>query len=477
MFSVKENTQGKMKGMLINEIPYVNHYFHDNNDSNMVTGVSYGRADAGSISEAFDSVGNASSSSSLSFMNPFYDTSDHGTVNPTVRYMDSVPVKNKPNGDYVFNDVPYQLALCENLQRLNIGGEQKNYCNSNTGQFRVDPDGDLVGLNHPLSNGVGGFNEDAFYGYHHPVGLRLGCDVNDSMGSFSFLSKRNSSAQYNDDYSYMRLLKVEQEKDHCSRDLQLQMPSGVNNDVIDTPWPNDGCFYKTTQQRGLINDGGLRNSQYFNPLVEFDMGCKLPTVKQKAGEISNDGIKLHPPLPPMASAEELGAFSYEDTFIVDGKLPTCAVDKKSNRSKASKKKLKERSQEKEPVPDFMSRHEQSSNRGAYQNGLLQDICSEMLMRPFYCSLTDLKGYIYLISKHQLGCRFLQRVFDEGNSEDTKLIFTEILPHIVELMMDPFGNYLIQKLLDFCNEDQKLQIVLMLTRRRGELVSICFNSHG
>lgn len=473
MFSVKENAQGKMKGTLINEVPYVNPYFHDNNGSNMFTGVSYGRADAGSISGAFDSVGNGSSSSSMSFMNPFCDTSDHGTLNPTVRYMDSGTVKNKPNGDYMFN-VPYQLGLCEPFQRLSIGGEQKNYSNSNIGQFRVDPDGDLVGLNPPFSNGVGGgFNEDAFYGYYQPVGLRLGCDVNDSMES---LSKRNSSAQYNDDYSYMRLSKEVQEKHHCSRDVQVQMPCGVNNDV-NMPWPSDGFYYKT-QQHELINDGGLRNSsQSFNPLAEFDMGCKLPTVKQKAREISNDGIKLHPPLPPMANAEELRAFSYEDTFIVDGKVPACAVDKKSNRSKASKKKLKERSQEKEPVPDFMSRHEQSSNRGAYENAPPQDICSEMLMQPFYCSLADLKGHIHVISKHQLGCRFLQRVFDEGNSEDKKLIFTEILPHIVALMMDPFGNYLIQKLLDFCTEDQKLQIVLMLTRRRGELVSICFNSHG
>lgn len=457
MFSVKENAQGKMKGTLINEVPYVNPYFHDNNGSSMVTGVSYGRADAGSISGAFDAVGNGSSSSPMSFVKPFYDTSDHGTLNPTVRYMDSGTVKNNPNGDYMFS-VPYQLGLCESLQRLAIGGEQKNYSNSNTGQFRVDPDGDLVGLNPPFSNGVGGgFNEDAFYGYQQPVGLRLGWDVNDSMES---LSRRNSSAQYNDDYNYMRLSKA----------------SGVNNDV-NMPWPGDGFYYKT-QQHELIDDGGLRNSsQSLTPLAEFDMGCNLPTVKQKAREISNDGIKLHPPLPPMANAEELRAFSYEDTFIVDGKLPACAVDKKSNRSKASKKKLKERSQEKEPVPDFMSRHEQSSNRGAYENGPPQDICSEMLMEPFYCSLADFKGSIYFISKHQLGCRFLQRVFDEGNSEDKKLVFTEILPHIVELMMDPFGNYLIQKLLDFCIEDQKLQIVLMLTRRRGELLSICFNNHG
>lgn len=34
---------------------------------------------------------------------------------------------------------------------------------------------------------------------------------------------------------------------------------------------------------------------------------------------------------------------------------------------------------------------------------------------------------------------------------------EILDHLVELMMDPFGNYLIQKLLDRCSEEQRLQV--------------------
>lgn len=34
---------------------------------------------------------------------------------------------------------------------------------------------------------------------------------------------------------------------------------------------------------------------------------------------------------------------------------------------------------------------------------------------------------------------------------------EVLDHLVELMMDPFGNYLIQKLLDRCSEEQRLQV--------------------
>ena len=40
-----------------------------------------------------------------------------------------------------------------------------------------------------------------------------------------------------------------------------------------------------------------------------------------------------------------------------------------------------------------------------------------------------------------------------------IVFDGIIDNVVELMMDPFGNYLVQKLLDVCREEQKLHIVL------------------
>ncbi len=37
------------------------------------------------------------------------------------------------------------------------------------------------------------------------------------------------------------------------------------------------------------------------------------------------------------------------------------------------------------------------------------------------------------------------------------MFPEVLGNIVELMVDPFGNYLVQKLLDRCSEQQRLEV--------------------
>ncbi|KAK7400310.1 hypothetical protein VNO78_11515 [Psophocarpus tetragonolobus] len=103
-------------------------------------------------------------------------------------------------------------------------------------------------------------------------------------------------------------------------------------------------------------------------------------------------------------------------------------------------------------------------------------CSFPLL-PKYSSLSEAQGYIYLMAKDQHGCRFLQKMFDEGTPEDVQVIFNEIIDHVVELMMNPFGNYLMQKLLDVCNEEQRMHILLIITEEPGQLVRISLNTHG
>ncbi|ESQ27302.1 hypothetical protein EUTSA_v10018339mg [Eutrema salsugineum] len=93
------------------------------------------------------------------------------------------------------------------------------------------------------------------------------------------------------------------------------------------------------------------------------------------------------------------------------------------------------------------------------------------------NMCDIQGYVYLMAKDQHGCRFLQRVFDQGTPLDAMIIFNQVIAHVVELMMDPFGNYLMQKLLDVCNEEQRTQIVLVATAEPGQLIRISLNAYG
>ncbi|XP_078172877.1 putative pumilio homolog 7, chloroplastic [Carex rostrata] len=91
-------------------------------------------------------------------------------------------------------------------------------------------------------------------------------------------------------------------------------------------------------------------------------------------------------------------------------------------------------------------------------------------------LIAVKGNVYLFANDQNGCRFLQKKLEEGK-ESIDLIFNGILSHIIELSVNPFGNYLMQKMIQRCNEEQRMHIVAFLTGDPSELVRVSLNIHG
>ncbi|XP_010917108.1 putative pumilio homolog 8, chloroplastic [Elaeis guineensis] len=102
-------------------------------------------------------------------------------------------------------------------------------------------------------------------------------------------------------------------------------------------------------------------------------------------------------------------------------------------------------------------------------------CSPSLASKFDY-LMGIEGYMCYIAKNQHGCRFLQRKFDEGR-HFVDFIFDRIIDHIEELMVDPFGNYLMQKLLDVCSDGQRMRIIRKLMQDAEELVRISIDIHG
>lgn len=100
-------------------------------------------------------------------------------------------------------------------------------------------------------------------------------------------------------------------------------------------------------------------------------------------------------------------------------------------------------------------------------------------------LEDFQGEIYSLCKDQHGCRFLQRQLDLSrdienqnthlsNDLASTLIFNEIYLKIVELMIDPFGNYLIQKLFENVNVDQR---IILVKNAASDFIRIALDPHG
>ncbi|XVF36371.1 hypothetical protein REPUB_Repub19eG0053000 [Reevesia pubescens] len=93
------------------------------------------------------------------------------------------------------------------------------------------------------------------------------------------------------------------------------------------------------------------------------------------------------------------------------------------------------------------------------------------------SLEDLRGRFLSLAKDQYGCRFLQRAIDEASKEEIDMIFMEVIDHVGKLMLDPFANYVVQKVVEVCSEEQKSHILIMVVKDGFGLVNICLNVHG
>lgn len=60
---------------------------------------------------------------------------------------------------------------------------------------------------------------------------------------------------------------------------------------------------------------------------------------------------------------------------------------------------------------------------------------------------DLLSNLFLIAKEQAGCRFLQQKIDDNPNFANYELYPEIHDFISEFICDPFGNYLVQKMLE------------------------------
>ncbi len=79
-----------------------------------------------------------------------------------------------------------------------------------------------------------------------------------------------------------------------------------------------------------------------------------------------------------------------------------------------------------------------------------------------------------LARDQCGCRYLQRKLDEGTADSFAQIFGPVCAHAAELMMDPFGNYLMQKVMGCCTVEQ---LDAVLISAGPSLCAVAVDQHG
>ncbi|CAI9116316.1 OLC1v1017428C1 [Oldenlandia corymbosa var. corymbosa] len=490
---------------------YENHHHHQSNPNVFTTGTfpfSPLTPYSGSFPGQFDPVMgdcSASSSSSLqSFMTtaPLEGGTNQNMVNSAGRNM-GFGLFNQPSEERMLNNVPYDVGLCENFLKMHVGDEHRDYCN--TSKIRVDPHGFLAGFIDPLSNGVGpvaglGFNnhhpvhDPSSMGYNNRWGQGWG--VGDLMGPSSspFLPRRQPTALFSENQRDCFIRPVKELERGCwTQGFQQQKPLMVNNSpFVGSEFLN----YMNNQQCRILENAAVSSPQLTNPLLELDLAYRLQMQNQNGRATPNPAVNVGgQALPMMANTGLVEGLNGEGSFILDssGHCSKCLAKMKSKGSKVQKKGSRIRNvMTRSSGDDLVFDDEDIRSQAACESGSrfgqskLREMstgCSSLgipipIPMQLGCeSMLDLKGYIYSLCKHQVGCRFLQLIFDEGSHQDIELVFNEVIEHVVELMVDPFGNYLIQKLLEVCSEEQRILVALMVTKQQGDLIKICLDSHG
>ncbi|XP_010462931.1 PREDICTED: pumilio homolog 15-like [Camelina sativa] len=81
------------------------------------------------------------------------------------------------------------------------------------------------------------------------------------------------------------------------------------------------------------------------------------------------------------------------------------------------------------------------------------------------------------AKDRLESRVLQDVIAKGSKETVDEIFDNLISHVCELMIDPFGHQVFQKLLEKCTVEQITRVLDTLTQQPHQFVRVCVDSHG
>ena len=103
-----------------------------------------------------------------------------------------------------------------------------------------------------------------------------------------------------------------------------------------------------------------------------------------------------------------------------------------------------------------------------------DAISSLYATPNRPPLDALLGQVRRLSRDQVGCRLVQQALDEEGPMAATLILNEGLPFWGEAMVDPFGNYLFQKILEKITPEERIMLVKSVSTR---LVNASLNLHG
>ena len=150
-----------------------------------------------------------------------------------------------------------------------------------------------------------------------------------------------------------------------------------------------------------------------------------------------------------------------------------------------------------PLVDEVLKHSASLATNQYGNYVVQNILEAK--RPEHISrlITNFKGHFYSFSMHKFASNVVEKVIRAADGYEQQIIFNEILngsdddnihnhsksnnrryreDKILNMIMDQFGNYVMQRIIEFGSESQQNIIANVVYNNYDTLITINFAKH-
>lgn len=115
----------------------------------------------------------------------------------------------------------------------------------------------------------------------------------------------------------------------------------------------------------------------------------------------------------------------------------------------------------------------SRNQGpSTHDSLLAEFKSRKNHRDW--TIREIREHVVDFCQDQNGSRFVQQRIEIGDAGEKEIVLQEVLPAVRVLRNDVFGNYVVQKLLDFGTPDMLAELFSTL---RGEVLELSLQMYG
>ena len=110
-------------------------------------------------------------------------------------------------------------------------------------------------------------------------------------------------------------------------------------------------------------------------------------------------------------------------------------------------------------------HQQNNNNNNNNNDYNKRKKIKKLDNNLYMDkpLSYLAKNLNLLGKDQGACRYLQNLLDDHPLETIQYLYDPLCENILQLITDQFGNYLIQKIILYLNEEQLFKIMQIISQ--------------